>query len=290
MPDRRAILSSLIAAGGALVPSAPGVCWAAASGTASPLRLLILGGTGHIGPYFVRTAVQRGHKVTVFSRGKNPAELPSGVEQLQGDRNSDLASIKGRDWDAVLDLATYGPGWVRTLGEAMRGRVGHYTFISTISVYDNPAANLETDENSPLLAYKGDINPYTITDESQWYGALKVLCEGEANKQFSGKTLILRPGYIGGPDDTHGILTYWIVRTRKGGELLAGGDPETPVQYIDIRDLANWCIRLVEMRATETYNAICSAMPVKSLVSAALEDSSMAPATWVPGKLPNRSP
>ena len=280
MPDRRAVLS--IALGGGMVLGRPAAGQPPTA--ARPVRLLVLGGTGHIGPYFVRAAVQRGHKVSVFSRGKNHPELPPDVEQLQGDRNSDLNSIKGRDWDAVLDLATYGPGWVRTLGKAMRDRVGHYTFISTISVYDNPAANRRTDENSPLLSYKGSADPYAVSEEGAWYGALKVLCEHEADRQFPGKTLILRPGYIGGPDDTHGILTYWIVRARKGGQMLAGGDPQAPVQYIDIRDLARWCIALVESRALGTYNAIGSSMPVKALISTALQGTSTAPPVWIPGK------
>ena len=105
------------------------------------------------------------------------ANLPAGVEQLIGDRNGNLESIKNRDWDAVIDLATYGPGWVRSLGEAVRDHTQHYTFISTISVYDDPAANGETNEDSPVLAYEGSADPYSITNNGEHYGALKVLCE-----------------------------------------------------------------------------------------------------------------
>jgi 2'-hydroxyisoflavone reductase len=148
----------------------------------------------------------------VFSRGRTPASLPANVETLIGDRNSDLDSIKNRDWDAVIDVATFGPGWVRSLGEALKGRVKHYTFISTVSVYDNPANNTETTEDSAVLAWHGDVDPFTITTEGEYYGAAKVLCEQEARKQFP-RTLILRPGSIGGPDDTH---------PRRGGPGHAG--------------------------------------------------------------------
>lgn len=115
------------------------------------LRILVLGGTGNIGPYHVRAAVERGHRVSVFSRGFSQANLPAGVERLIGDRRGDLASIMDRDWDAVIDIATFGPGWVRSLGEAIRDRTEHYTFISTLSVYDNPGANDLTREDSPVL-------------------------------------------------------------------------------------------------------------------------------------------
>jgi nucleoside-diphosphate-sugar epimerase len=187
---------------------------AAPSADPTPLRVLILGGTGNIGPYHVRAAVARGHHVSVFSRGRSAAELPSGVEHLVGDRDGDLNSIHGRDWDAVLDIATFGPGWVRTLGEALKGRVGHYTFISTVSVYDNPAANKITDEASRVLAYQGSADPYSVIREGQDYGALKVLCEREAESQFPGAALVIRPGYIAGPGDTHPPLPYWLLRMR----------------------------------------------------------------------------
>src|ERR1700722_12425312 len=105
------------------------------------LRLLILGGTGNIGPYHVRAALSRGHRVSVFSRGKRPSDFPDDVELLTGDLNGNLDSIKNRDWDAVIDVATFGPLWVRLLGEALKDRVKHYTLISTDSVYANPIAN-----------------------------------------------------------------------------------------------------------------------------------------------------
>src|ERR1700733_4925296 len=140
MPTRRGFIHWTAVAGSALALGGVAQSLALPGNTsraAKTLRILILGGTGHIGPYHVRAAVDRGHKVSVFSRGKTAANIPHGVELLTGDRNSELGAIKNREWDAVLDLATFVPVWVRTLGQALQGRVRHYTFISTESVYDN---------------------------------------------------------------------------------------------------------------------------------------------------------
>lgn len=258
---------------------------ATSSLASKPLRILILGGTGNIGPQHVRAAVARGHRVTVFSRGRNVAELPVEVERLLGDRNGNLNSLRGRHWDAVLDIATFGPAWVRTLGETLKGHVGHYTFISTISVYDNPAANKITDETSSVLAYHGSADPYsTITTETPDYGALKVLCEQEADRQFPGHALVVRPGYIAGPGDTHAPLPYWVLRMQRGGEVLAPGEPSTPVQFIDVRDLAEWTVRMMEKRGTGIYNAV-GPVPATDLAHVIDAARTTAPApptvTWV---------
>jgi 2'-hydroxyisoflavone reductase len=248
----------------------------------SALRILFLGGTGNIGPYHVRAAVVRGHDCAVFSRGITQADLPSGVERLIGDRNGNLEALEGRDWDAVIDLATFGPKWVRNLGEAIGSRTKHYTFVSTISVYGNPAANERTDESSPLLEYTGSADPYSIVTESDDYGALKVLCEREAAQHFAGRTLVLRPGFICGPDETHGVMSYWAARGRLGGEILAAGDPATPVQYVDVRDMAEWVVRLVEQGVTGTFNTVSPMLPLERVVGTAAEFA-RAPATvtWV---------
>ena len=267
MSSRRKFLFSTFA-----VAASSGInsLWAQEADKAvTPLRFLILGGTGTTGRYYVRAALDRGHRVAVFSRGRAHADLPESVESLVGDRNSDLETIKNRDWDAVIDVATYGPKWVRSLGQALEERVRHYTFISTISVYDNPAKNAETNENSPVLTYHGASDPYLITREGDDYGAAKVLCEREAEKQFPSRALVLRPGYIGGPDDTHGILTYWAERAERGGAILAGGDPATPVQYIDVRDLGAWMIRLAEKRVTGTYNVIGPEIDQEKMINSA---------------------
>lgn len=280
MSSRREFLTGVIAAAGtAIVPGAPEA--AEERSRSRPLQLLILGGTGNIGPYHVQAAVARGHHVAVFSRGHTRSDLPPGVEQLIGDRNSDLSSLKGRDWDGVLDIATFGPGWVRSLGEALKGHVRHYTFISTVSVYDRPEANRITDETSPVLTYHGSADPYSVTSEGRDYGALKRLCELEAEKQFPGRTLIARPSSIAGPSDTHPYIYYWPLRAQRGGELLAVGDPHTPVEFVDVRDMASWIVRMIEKQTTGIYN-VTGPIPPADL--AGLINASRATAA-APGKV-----
>jgi 2'-hydroxyisoflavone reductase len=283
--DRRQLLKRLAIVSGGLAGASVFRQIAAATRPRKPLRLLVLGGTGAMGPYLVRAAVRRGHRVSVFSRGQRKVDLPPSVERLTGDRNGDLESIRSRNWDAVTDIATFGPGWVRSLGKALQGRIAHYTFISTVSVYDNPGANEVTTEDSPVLTYKGKDDPYAVIDHvGPEYGALKVMCEREAEEQFPGATLVLRPGYVGGPGDQR-ALTYWAVRASKGGKMMAGGDQTAPVQYIDVRDLADWATRLIEERATGTYNAVGPASPlnVGQLVQTARDTfSPLSSVTWVP--------
>src|SRR6266480_1224936 len=232
-----------------------------------PLRILILGGTGFTGPYQVRYALSRGHKVTTFNRGKtHPGELPNEVEQLVGDRNGKLDALKNRQWDVAIDNPTTLPAWVRDAAQVLKGNVERYVFISTISVYPDPLP-AGVDENSPLSKYDGP-DAYTETLEAmraggfKTYGPLKVLSEKEAEKWFPGKTLMIRPGLIVGPRDETDRFTYWPVRVDRGGEVLAPGNLEDPVQYIDARDLAEWTIRMVENRETGIFNATGPAKPI----------------------------
>jgi len=255
-----------------------------------PLRILILGGTGFIGPYQVRYALSRGHKVTTFNRGKtHPGELPKEVEQLIGDRNGKLDALKNRQWDVAIDNPTTLPAWVRDTAQVLKGNVDRYVFISTISVYaDPPPSGL--DENSPLQKYDGP-DPYKETLEAmkaggyKTYGPLKALSEKEAEKWFPGKTLIIRPGLIVGPRDETDRFTYWPARIGRGGEVLAPGTPNDPVQFIDARDLAEWTIRMVENREKGIYNATG---PIKPLgIGEMLEEikaalNSNATFTWLP--------
>jgi len=234
--------------------------------TVKPMRILILGGTGFTGPFQVRYALSRGHKVTTFNRGKtHPGELPNEVEQLIGDRNGKLDALKNRQWDVVIDNPTTLPVWVRDAAQILKGNVDRYVFTSTISVYEDSKKG--PDENSPLQKYDGP-DPYKETLESmkangfKLYGPLKVLSEKEAEKWFPGKTLIIRPGLIVGPRDGTDRFTYWPVRIDRGGEVLAPGKPEDSVQYIDGRDLAEWTIRMAESGGTGIYNATGPAKPI----------------------------
>src|SRR5260370_2638376 len=231
-----------------------------------PLRILILGGTGFTGPYQVRYALSRGHKVTTFNRGKtHPGELPTEVEQLIGDRNGKLDALKGRQWDVVIDNPTTLPAWVRDAAQILKGNVERYVFISTISVYADTSNGV--DETALLAKYDG-LDPYKETLEAirasgyKTYGPLKALSEKEAEKAFPGKTLIIRPGLIVGPGDETDRFTYWPVRIDRGGGVLAPGTPSDPVQFIDARDLAEWTIRVAEDRETGIYNATGPAKPL----------------------------
>ncbi|QLQ28809.1 NAD-dependent epimerase/dehydratase family protein [Pseudoxanthomonas mexicana] len=228
---------------------------------ARPLNILILGGTGFTGPFQVEYALKRGHKVTLFNRGKRPSpEWPAAVEQLHGDRNTgDLAALKGRTWDVCIDNPTSLPFWVRDAGQVLKGNVGHYLFISTISVYadgSKPGIN----ENSPLAQYKGkdamaETQQTLRADIENLYGPLKALSEAEAHKQFGKNVTIVRPGYIVGPRDETDRFTYWPHRVAQGGEILVPGDGNDPIQIIDGRDLGEWMIRLAEAGTTGTFNA-----------------------------------
>lgn len=230
-----------------------------ASASVKPMNLLILGGTGFTGPYQVRYALSRGHKVTTFNRGKtHPGELPKGVEQLIGDRNGKLDALKDRRWDVVIDNPTTLPAWVRDAAQILKGNVGRYVFISTISVYADTSKGV--DESAPVAKYEGP-DAFNETLEAmkasgyKTYGPLKALSEQEAEKAFPGKALIIRPGLIVGPRDETDRFNYWPVRIDRGGEVLAPGNPSDPVQFIDARDLAEWTIRMAENRETGTYNA-----------------------------------
>ncbi|MGI9088532.1 MAG: NAD-dependent epimerase/dehydratase family protein [Chthoniobacterales bacterium] len=257
---RREFIKVSAFAGGAIglgVLTAPRLF--AADKAVKPLRILILGGTGFTGPHQVKYALSRGHKVTVFNRGKShPGELPEGVEQLIGDRNGQLDALKNRKWDVVIDNPTSVPVWVRDAAQVLKGNVDRYVFISTISVYaDNSKPN---DESGALAKYEGadamkETKDTLIASKFALYGPLKALSEAEAEKWFPGKTLIIRPGLIVGPGDQTDRFTYWPARIERGGEVLAPGDPKDPVQFIDARDLAEWTIRMVENGATGIYNA-----------------------------------
>lgn len=219
----------------------------------NPLRLLILGGTSYLGPYQIRYALERGHQVTIFNRGKTQPtlfpEIFSQVEWLRGDRNGDLESLKGRDWDAVIDNSATDPAWVRDSAELLKDAVGHYLYTSSTGVF-YPYLTEGIDESvKPRTELEDE------TDMASSYGVNKALSEIEAQKAFPGRTIIVRPHYIVGPGDPKDRLTYWAARVDVGDEVLAPGDPDDPVQYIDVRDLTEWMIRMVEEGKDGVYIA-----------------------------------
>ena len=262
---------------------------AAVPASARPLRILILGGTGFTGPHQVRYALGRGHKVTLFNRGKKPKEWPGEVEELLGDRNTgDLAALKDREWDVCIDNPTTLPFWVRDAGKVLAGKVGQYIFISTISVYASNAAT-GADETAALAAYAGkDAMAETqdsVKADMGLYGPLKALSEHEARKWFKDKTTVIRPGLIVGPGDETDRFSYWPARLQRGGEVLAPGSGKDPVQFIDARDLAEWTIRMAEQRAYGIYNATGPdyALSMEALLHGIRATTTAgAPLTWVP--------
>jgi len=218
------------------------------------MKLLILGGTVFLGRALVEAALARGHKVTLFNRGQHNPQLFPAVEKLRGDRDPSqaggLKALDGRQWDAAIDTSGYVPGVVRASAERMRDVVQHYTFISSVSVYrDFKLAH--ADERYPLGILE-DPSVEQITGET--YGPLKALCEQAVQQVYAERALIIRPGLIAGPHDTTDRFTYWPVRVARGGEVLAPGKPDMPVQMIDVRDLAEWNIRMVEQKQSGTYN------------------------------------
>lgn len=225
-----------------------------------PLNILILGGTGFTGPHQVRYALARGHRVTLFNRGRRPQDWPAEVEELTGDRETgDLSALAGREWDVCIDNPTSVPSWVRDVGQVLQGKVRQFVFISTLSVYADSATPGQ-DEDAPLAEYTGaDImaeTRETLIANMALYGPMKAACEREAERWFPGISTIIRPGLIVGPGDQTDRFTYWPLRLRRGGDVLCPGDGSDPVQIIDARDLAEWTIRMAEQRAFGKFNAM----------------------------------
>lgn len=219
---------------------------------ASPKKtLLILGGTKFLGPEIVEAAKASGYTITLFNRGQtNPGLFPD-IEKLQGDRDGKLDALRGRSWDAVVDTSGYVPRHVKDSATLLAGSVRQYVFISTISVYAD-TSKPGMDETA-AVGKLSDASTEKVDGET--YGPLKALCEKAAEASMPGRVTTLRPGLIVGPNDPTDRFTYWPVRVARGGELLAPGTPNDPVQIIDVRDLARFTIRAIDERHVGVYNA-----------------------------------
>ena len=245
------------------------------------MRVLILGGTLFLGRHLVETALARGDEVTLFNRGHTGPGLYPEVEHLRGDREGDLSALTGSRWDAVVDTSARIPRWVRAAGEALRESVGHYTFVSSASVYAEPIAR-RTKETAPVVEL-ADESVEDVTAET--YGGLKALCERVAATAFPGRALAVRAGLIVGPYDPTGRFTYWVHRIARGGDVLAPGPRHQPVQLVDARDLAAWILDAAETGRTGTFNATGPAEPLAMeglLDEIAAETASDARLVWAP--------
>ena len=216
-----------------------------------PLRILVLGGTRFIGLHMTALALQRGHTLTFFNRGKTKADRYPEVERIKGDRDGQIDGLKNREWDVVIDNSGYVPRHVRLTAELLAPKVRQYVFTSSISVY--PDFSVPRDEKSPV----GKLADETIEKvDGETYGPLKALCEQAAEKAMPGRTTIIRPGLIVGPDDNTDRFTWWPARAARGGEFIAPGAPQDPFQVIDARDLAAFTINAIERNFTGTYNLV----------------------------------
>jgi 2'-hydroxyisoflavone reductase len=221
------------------------------------MRILFIGGTGFIGPHMVRRALERGHTVTLFNRGRSNPHLFPTVEKLIGDRDGGLGVLKGRSWDAVIDTSGYIPRTVRDSANMLKDSVHRYLFVSTGDVYSSfSIPNL--DENAPLDKLEGPESD----DAANHYGAFKVICERAVQDAFPNRFTIFRPGWIIGAGDYNTISAYWPVRIDRGGEVLAPGDPSDPTQIIDAHDLATFTIKTIEENINGIFNTVGPASPL----------------------------
>ena len=281
MAIRRRDFLQLLAAGaaGCAAPRAPARNAAVVKPEApptKPLRILVLGGTGFIGPVLVRAARARGHTLTLFNRGKTAPGMFPDIETIIGDRRFDIDKLKGRDWDAVIDTWVMLPKSVRAAAELLKDHVGHYLFVSTISVYKLGKQPL--DEQSETL---------TVTPEQlekpdlSGYGGLKALAERAADEVMGGRATSLRAGVIVGAGDPTNRFVYWPRRIERGGDVLVPASPDGRMQFVDVRDLGDFIVRAVERRTFGTFNVVGPDDPTLGHVLDAMNGALGKPARFV---------
>jgi len=258
MPTRREVLQLA-----AVLGMQAGLGLPKAMAAPKPLELLILGGTGFIGPWQVEHALARGHKVTVFNRGRKSGLYGDRVEELLGDRDATkgegLNALRGtRKWDAVIDNSGYVPRHVKDSAELLRGRVGRYVYVSTVAVYDF-SRGAEFDESSPLAPVP---EPATEEVTGATYGPLKAECDRIVRDLYASDCTIVRPAYIFGPGDTTDRFTYWVDRVARGGDVVGFPERQAELQWVDVRDLCPWVVTLAEQNRAGVFNAAGPASPV----------------------------
>ena len=244
------------------------------------MNILILGGKRFLGIALVEAMLEAGHTPTLFNRGQTNPDLFPKVKNLIGDRETDLSALKRRKWDAVIDTSGFLPRVVKESAKLLSNKCETYLFISTISVYRD-FNNPDIHEDYPLAQLEGPENE-DATGEA--YGPLKALCEYEIQQNFKGDVIVVRPGLVVGPNDPTDRFTYWPWRVSLGGKVLAPAPPSANLQFIDVRDLAAFILKLIEKKAKGVYNAVGPRKPATfgSLLVASREAAeSDATFTWV---------
>lgn len=251
------------------------------------LKILILGGTGFIGPHQVEAALGRGHEVTIFNRGKTAPNMFPDIENLVGDRDNNLTALNGRQWDAVIDDSGFIPRWVKQTAEMLKGNVSQYLYMSSLSIYADNTVIGQTEQG--VLQTLGD--PTTEDATTRNYGGMKALSEDYVRASFPTKNTLVRAGLVVGPGDPTDRFTYWPVRLHRGGETLAPGNPSDPIQCIDVRDLARWTIKALEDGHYGAYNVTgpYHQMTMGEFLELTMDTiNSNATLTWVPAEFLNQ--
>ena len=225
------------------------------------LSILILGGTSFLGPHQIAYALEQGHSISIFTRGKTKPtvhqQLFDQVEHLVGDRNDNLSALENRKWDAVIDNSGHNVEWTKKSAALLEPNVEQYLFTSSTGVYYPYLKNNINEETKVLLAEPEGIDDDDERKMEYWYGVMKSNSELAARRAFGAdRTIVVRPTYMMGPADKTDRFIYWPVRLSRGGEIMVPGKAQDPVQYIDVRDVAEWMIRLIEEKMAGTYNAV----------------------------------
>jgi len=278
---RQFVKTSLLASSLSLAPS---LAFSAMNPAKQKLKILFLGGTGFLGPHTVQYAIERGHEVTLFNRGKTNSDLFPQLKKLKGNRDPEvdegLVNLKSGEWDAVIDTSGFVPRIVEASSKLLANRVKHYLFISTLCVYDNWAqGGLPESENRPLIPFNPEVNE----DVGKYYCELKAYSEMAANQSMPGRVTNIRPGFIVGPRDKKNRFYYFPVRINQGGEVIAPGKPEDLTQFIDVRDLARFIVLCLEKKLTGDFNLVAPQMTFGNFLTTCNQVSgNKANINWIP--------